>query len=185
MIPGFKEWTLVCEALGSGVQSIIVRKGGIAEGRQGFRFQHEEFLLFPTLFHEQVAKLKLPAETALPAPRADGNHEVRLRARVEWTEDIADLEVLRRLAPFHCWRDSEIEKRFHYEEEKGKDGVSVAFVRIEGLKPAHVFPDSPKFGGCRSWIQLPDLSTETVATPVLDEATHRERARTIKAVLEH
>src|SRR2546430_16918150 len=30
---GFKEWTLVCEALGRGVQGIIIRKGGIAEGR--------------------------------------------------------------------------------------------------------------------------------------------------------
>src|SRR5271163_3110147 len=53
---GFKEWTLICEALGSGAQSIILRKGGIAEGRAGFRFQHDEFFLFPTLFHEQAAK---------------------------------------------------------------------------------------------------------------------------------
>ena len=49
---GFKEWTLVCDALGRGEQSIILRKGGIAEGRAGFRFQHPEFLLLPTLFHE-------------------------------------------------------------------------------------------------------------------------------------
>jgi hypothetical protein len=44
---GFKEWTLICEALGNGSQSIILRKGGIAEGRAGFRFQHDEFFLFP------------------------------------------------------------------------------------------------------------------------------------------
>ena len=35
---GFKEWTLICDALGRGEQSIILRKGGIAEGRAGFRF---------------------------------------------------------------------------------------------------------------------------------------------------
>src|SRR5690349_20791125 len=87
MTPGFKEWTLVCKALGEGAQSLIIRKGGIAEGRAGFRFQHEDFLLFPTLFHEQVAKLKLPADTQLPATRPDGQHEVALRARVEWTRD--------------------------------------------------------------------------------------------------
>ena len=79
---GFKEWTLICDALGRGEQSIIIRKGGIAEGRAGFRFEHPEFLLFSTLFHEQVAKLKLPPATPLPAPRADGQHEVRLRVRV-------------------------------------------------------------------------------------------------------
>lgn len=183
MIPGFKEWTLVCDALGQGVQSLIIRKGGIAEGRAGFRFQHEEFLLFPTLFHEQVAKLKLPAETHLPTTRADGQHEVSLRARVEWTRDIADLDLARRLAPFHLWQDSEIEKRFRYEEEKGKPGVSVAFVRIERLSPPLVFPDSPKYGGCRSWIQLPDLPEGTTATPVLDEATLRGREADILAAL--
>lgn len=183
MIPGFKEWTLVCDALGKGAQSIIIRKGGIAEGRAGFRFQHEEFLLFPTLFHEQVAKLKLPPETPLPAPRADGQHMVTLRARVEWTQDLTDLDVVRRLAPFHCWQDSEIEKRFRYEEEKGKPGVSVAFVRIERLEPPLVFPDSPKFGGCRSWIQLPDLPADAKATFVLDEATHLEREKVIRATI--
>ena len=51
---GFKEWAIVCEALGRGEQSIIVRKGGIAEGRDGFTFRHAEFFLCPTYFHEQV-----------------------------------------------------------------------------------------------------------------------------------
>jgi hypothetical protein len=183
MIPGFKEWTLVCDALGKGTQSVIIRKGGIAEGRAGFRFQHEEFLLFPTLFHEQVAKLKLPPETPLPAPRPDGQHEVTFRARVEWTQDLTDLDVVRRLAPFHCWQDSEIEKRFRYEEEKGKPGVSVAFVRIERLDTPLIFPDSPKFGGCRSWIQLPDLPPETKAMQVIDDATHSEREKAIRAAI--
>jgi hypothetical protein len=183
MTPGFKEWTLVCKALGEGTQSIIIRKGGIAEGRAGFRFQHDDFLLFPTLFHEQVAKLKLPPETPLPAARADGQHEVNLRAHVEWTQDLEDLEVIRRLAPFHGWQDSEIEKRFRYEDEKGKLGVSVAFVRIYRLDPPLVFPDSPKYGGCRSWIQLPDVPAETQAVAVLDEGSHRAREAQIREVL--
>ncbi len=181
---GFKEWTLVCDALGCGKQSIIIRKGGIAEGRAGFRFQHDEFLLFSTLFHEQVAKLKLPAETSLPAMRADGQHEIAYRARVEWTRDVSDLAVVQRLAPFHCWQDSEIEKRFRYEEEKGKPGVSVALVRIEKLSAPFVFPDSPKYGGCRSWIPLPELPEGIPAVPVIDEATHRAREGELRAVLE-
>src|SRR4051812_16197428 len=103
MTPGFKEWTLVCKALGDGTQSLIIRKGGIAEGRAGFRFQHEQFLLFPTMFHEQVGKLKLPSDTPLPEPRSDGQHGVSLRATVEWTVDLTDLDAVKRLAPFHCW----------------------------------------------------------------------------------
>ena len=53
----FKEWSLVCDALGDGRQSIILRKGGIAEGRDGFQFKHREFFLFPTHFHEQAKHL--------------------------------------------------------------------------------------------------------------------------------
>jgi hypothetical protein len=55
---GFKEWAIVCEALGRGRQSIILRKGVIAEGRDGFSFRHREFFLFPTYFHEQPEKVR-------------------------------------------------------------------------------------------------------------------------------
>jgi hypothetical protein len=188
---GFKEWTLVCDALGSGAQSIIIRKGGIAEGRAGFRFEHPEFFLFPTLFHEQVAKLKLPPDTALPAPRADGQHEIALRVRVEWTQDVTDISIVRRLAPFHIWQDAEIEKRFQYELPSAKravgevptQGVSVAFVRVEKLSAPFVFPDSPKFGGCRSWIQLPELPAGITGAPVIADGVHCAREAEIRALL--
>jgi hypothetical protein len=176
----FKEWTLICDALGRGEQSLILRKGGIAEGRAGFRFQHEEFLLFPTLFHEQVAKLRLPPDTPLPAPRADGQLEVRLHCRVEWTRDLADWPTVQRLAPLHLWQESEIEKRFRQDQ---KPGVSLAFVRVSRLAPALVFPDSPRYGGCRSWIQLPELPPATAIVPVLDDGAHRDMERRLRELL--
>ncbi|MBA2742902.1 MAG: DUF1802 family protein, partial [Chthoniobacterales bacterium] len=55
---GFKEWALVCDALGRGEQSLILRKGGIAEGRDGFAFRHSEFFLFPTFFHAQLGLVR-------------------------------------------------------------------------------------------------------------------------------
>mgnify|MGYP003324622683 CR=1 FL=1 len=55
----FKEWAIVCEALGKGQQSIIFRKGGIHEGKRGFQFKHDQFFLFPTRFHEQEQNVKL------------------------------------------------------------------------------------------------------------------------------
>lgn len=178
---GFKEWALICDALGEGIQSIILRKGGIAEGRAGFRFQHSEFLLLPTLFHEQVIKLKLPPETTAPKAREDGQLEIRYAARVEWTEDLTDLEVVKRLAPFHLWRDEIIEERFRYDE---KQGVSLAFVRIGRLPEPFLFPDAPKYGGCRSWVNLPDPPSEGAWQPVLSDAAHREREQQIRALLQ-
>jgi len=176
----FKEWTLICEALGHGAQSLIIRKGGIAEGRDGFRFKHADFLLFPTLFHEQVAKLRLPPGTALPPPREDGRHAVAFAAQVAWTRDVTDWEKVQALAPFHLWTEAEIEKRFRQDDQPG---VSVAFVRISRLSEPLVFPDSPKYGGCRSWIELPELPVETSLIPVLDEAAHAARAAEVRAVL--
>ncbi len=176
----FKEWALVCEALGRGEQSIILRKGGIAEGRAGFRFQHPEFLLLPTLFHEQAAKLRVPAETALPSPRTDGQLEVQFTARVEWTQDITDWSKAQALAPFHLWQDFEIEKRFVQDE---KQMVSLAFVRVQRLSEPFIFPDSPRYGGCRSWVEIPGLPAQITPIDVLDETTHRARETAIRAIL--
>jgi len=56
----FKEWSLVCRAIGTGLTSLILRKGGIHEGRRGFHFDHDAFWLFPTSFHAQREQLRLP-----------------------------------------------------------------------------------------------------------------------------
>ena len=172
----FKEWTLICDALRRGEQSIILRKGGIAEGRAGFRFQHPEFYLFPTLFHEQVAKLKLPPETPLPVAQEGRLIVLDTLIRVEWTEELSDLDRIRTLAPYHLWRDSEIEKRYHYDTPQG---VSLAFVRSYRLDSPITFPDSPKFGGCRSWITLPDFSLSKY-TPAISDSTHEKRQTALR-----
>ena len=49
----FKEWAVICRALADGRQSLILRKGGIAEVGGVFRPEHDAFLLYPTFFHEQ------------------------------------------------------------------------------------------------------------------------------------
>jgi hypothetical protein len=164
---GFKEWALICDALGSGRQSIILRKGGIAEGREGFRFQHPDFLLFPTLFHEQVAKLKLPPETPLPHLLAR-QHTLTHQVRVAWTRDLVDWEQISRLDPFHLWTPQVIRERFEYDEHHG---ISLAFVRVFSLRVPVTFPDDPKYGGCRSWVNVPDCE-ETPTSPVLQDAEH-------------
>src|ERR1700712_4331115 len=180
MTIGFKEWALVCDALGPGAQSLILRKGGIAEGRAGFRFQHEDFLLLPTLFHEQAAQLKVAADTPLPQAAADSHHEVTLRVRVEWAEDVTDLETAHRLAPYHLWRPGLGEERVCFKDDPRP---RVAFVRVGRLSDPFRFPDSPKYGGCRSWVNLPDLPEGTRFIPVLDEQTHRVREQAIREAL--
>src|SRR5437870_90766 len=107
---GFKEWALVCEALGRGEQSIILRKGGIAEGRDGFGFKHDEFFLFPTFFHEQVEKVR-SGLTSVPG-RAEGKVEIKYFAKVEFATVVNDWETLLKLEPFHIWQPDVMRERF-------------------------------------------------------------------------
>src|SRR6185503_11844129 len=127
---GFKEWALVCEALGRGEQSILLRKGGIAEGRGGFGFRHTEFFLFPTLFHEQIVKVR-GSGGAIP-PRSAGEIEIRYFAKLEAQREITAWEQAAALEPWHILAEPVVRERFEY---KGA-GLQVAVVRMFRLEPS-------------------------------------------------
>jgi hypothetical protein len=171
---GFKEWSVIFDALGSGQHSIILRKGGIAEGRDGFRFQHHRFFLFPTHFHEQAGRLRVQTVDPLATPDPDGRIMIRNGEEVCWTADIATWEVIERLEPFHLWRSEVIRERYEYCAKGGRLGIVLALVRTFTLQEPWLLEPSPRFGGCRSWVELstaPD--TAHAWKPVLDEDQHR------------
>src|SRR5438552_8799199 len=101
---GFKEWSLVCDALGHGTQLVVLRKGGIAEGRAGFAFRHPEFFLFPTFFHEQLRKRRQP-DAEIPKER-EGEIESRFFARVVAVKEITEWEIIVALEPLHILEQS-------------------------------------------------------------------------------
>jgi hypothetical protein len=174
---GFKEWALVCEALGTGKQSILLRKGGIAEGREGFGFRHPEFFLFPTFFHEQLVKVR-DSGAVIPAQRA-GEIEVRYFAKLDAQREITSWSVAADLAPFHVLEESVVRERFEYKDA----GLHVALVRVFRLEPSWVFPDKPAYGGCRSWVDLPACPEGTGFEPVLSAQQHGEIARRFQAIV--
>jgi hypothetical protein len=92
---GLKEWALVCQALGEGRQTVMIRKGGIAEGRNGFAFRYSEFFLFPTFFHEQLDRVRL-SNAVLPRP-IPNEVEIRYLARVKETRVMTDWKEVRAL----------------------------------------------------------------------------------------
>lgn len=175
---GFKEWALVCQALGDGRQSLILRKGGIAEGRAGFRFLHDRFLLVPTLFHEQAGKLTVPSETVLPVVDLRG-HVMEFLAEVCWTEEVTDWDRVKALEGMHLWTEQTLWDRFVYDDRRS---ISLAFVRVHRLLDPLVQADGPKFGGCKSWVNLGEMDS-LAAVPVIDDAEHRARERAVRSVL--
>ena len=171
MHAAFKEWAVVCEALGTGLQSVIIRKGGIAEGRAGFAFRHDEFFLFPTWFHEQLEKTTLPPETAIPDEPGE-ELELRYTAHVEWSGLVADWEQVARLRELHVLRESVVEERYKYSETQG---VHVAFVRVYRMEPPLRLKNEKKYGGCRSWIDLPEIEGRVLVSVISDEEHHRRK----------
>ena len=162
---GFKEWSLVCDALGRGEQSIILRKGGIAEGREGFSFQHREFFLFPTFFLEQSAKVRI-ASASLSEAR--DIITIRWYAKAEHALRIDSLRIAEGLAPLHILTPEVVRERFGYKDE----GLQVAFVRVFEISPSWILQNEKRFAGCRSWIDLP-LPPEMKMQPVVDDAPHQ------------
>jgi hypothetical protein len=176
MAVAFKEWALVCEALGAGQQSVIMRKGGIAEGRGGFGFDHEEFYLFPTWFHGQLEKVRIP--NAVLPEQDPGSVTLSHVATLEWSGRISDKEAAHRLEELHVLDTSVIEERFEYDTGKGTlggSGINVAFVRVYRLEPAVTLPMEKAFGGCRSWIELPAIDAGALVSVLSDEEHGRRR----------
>lgn len=176
----FKEWAVVCAALGAGRQSLILRKGGIHEGREGFRVDHAEFWLFPTSFHQAVDDLTIDYRDLWDAVRRNpppGDAiPLRYYAIVEQTLEVTEEALLSQLAGLHGWSDRVIHDRFHYK----RPGLFSLLVRVYALPEELRIPNSPHFAGCRSWVDLPEGISTADLRPVLSDAEHAERMERIR-----
>lgn len=183
---GFKEWTYVCEALGQGVQTVILRKGGIHEGRGGFHFLHDAFWLFPTGFHNQGDLLNWTPpnaeEVAVPQEEVRERVDVRYFARLHQLWKLTDWDRVSALAPLHVWKDEVVRDRFAWNEDSS---LHVALVRVYRLPSVWSFPYQRGYGGCRSWVKLPaeGAALEATISPVLPDQAWEETASRVRAHL--
>src|SRR5471030_499804 len=179
----FKDWAAVCDAMGQGRQSVILRKGGLAEGREGFQFKHPEFFLYPTAYHEQFERLRPGQSDGLQSTARirDGQVHIRDFFRLEWHATLTDWPAARALEPFHLYREEAVRERFDYDESPG---LQVAFGRAYRLAWPWTSPDQVSFGGCRSWIQLPLAAPDPASMiPALSDTAHVALAATLDAWL--
>jgi hypothetical protein len=164
----FKEWAVIADALGTGRQIVILRKGGISEGRGGFQVDHPDFLLFPTLFHQQ-------RESVLPEAQARFDQLVfppaeilRLEyfCRVEAWGRLDSLAAAQALEGQHVWKPEVIAERFEWGRSKA---IFALAVRAYRLRERIDLPMAPGYGGCKSWIELEKEIDTTDAMPVLSD----------------
>jgi hypothetical protein len=173
----FKEWALVCASMLRGETSLIFRKGGIAEGREGFRFRHEHFFVFPTFFHEQADRLRIDVPLVEPEP---GVVSFSAYVQVEFTRWIEDLNRLQSLSDLHILKPEVLEQRFAYDDPKG---LHLAIIRVFRVTPVWSLPLQKSFGGCRSWVELPE-APELFFAPVIADDEHSARRERILAAID-
>ncbi len=184
MRAAFKDWAVIIDALGHGEQIIILRKGGLAEGRGGFQVEHEEFLLFPTRYHQQgemvvpsAAARHREVEAAFPAEdmlRFDYCAKV-----VEWRE-VTSLEKAADLRGQHIWSDQVIADRYEWGREQK---IFAIVLRVSRLPKPVEIPMLEEYGGCKSWIEVAVDIDASTAEPVLTDAAFGARLAAFQEVL--
>lgn len=184
MKEAFKEWAVVVDALESGGQIIILRKGGIAEGRGGFQLEHERFWLFPTRFHQQKDQVVASAMKRYQEiePGFPPDDKVRLSSWCEvvaW-KNITSGEEAGKLEGQHIWTQEVIKDRFDW--GRRKDIYAIA-VRTYRLQEPTILSMSPGYGGCKSWIDLEEDLTSQPSDPVLSEQEFQRKLEAFESSL--
>jgi hypothetical protein len=177
----FKEWSGVCEALTRGRQTLIVRKGGIAEGPAGFSPEHPVFWLYPTRVHQAQQGLREGWDYIANGAETDLSEAVVIDAlaRVEVIKRVVSADVLPALEPFHVWTPETLEKRFQY-RQPGLWMLGVRVFRTDA--PWTLIPTALQLG-CTSWVALePPLPTQALR-PCLDDAEWNKQMQLLEVAL--
>jgi hypothetical protein len=179
----FKEWAAVCAALAAGKQTIILRKGGIAEGPGGFQAEHSQFWLYPTNFHQGAEALTPVGADFLAAIQAQrppaGTIRLQHLAVVEEVQELSSENAALALRGLHVWSDETVRQRFHYR----RPGLYLLIVRMYATSMPRVLDESPEFAGCKTWVEFPESLPVGQPHPVLDDAAYADAAAQIRNAL--
>ncbi len=184
MRTAFKEWAVVVDLLGRGEQILILRKGGIAEGRDGFQIEHQEFLLFPTRYHQQRESVTDPARARYDelSPGWPPEHLVRIEysGQVAASRRLACLSDAEALRGQHCWTDEVVKARFDWGTAQNIYAFALRVFRLP--RPVEL-PVLGSYGGCRSWVELETDVQTSGGTPVLDPVAFDQKLNRFLAAL--
>jgi hypothetical protein len=174
----FKEWAGVCAALAEGRQSLIVRKGGIAEGPRGFAPEHEVFWLYPTQVHQAEQGLRIDAALPLPIGIPD-MVSLSTLAIVDSIAYIEREESLAALRALHVWTEETLLRRFHYR----RPGLWILGIRAFRRSDPHQLEVSAEHAGCKTWVSLNPPPATHGCAPVLDEIEFSRKRAWLRTAL--
>ena len=162
-----KEWSVTIDALASGDQIFLLRKGGIREPNRHFELPHQRFLLYPTHYHEAEQLLKPAFHYLLDAEIPNSNDHVVIKAWAEVTDviPIDSAEHLAALSDHHVWTDQFITKRIAWKPLHAADLIILKTYTL--ATPFNLTLES-YHRGCKSWVDIDppiDTTGSTLAIP--------------------
>jgi hypothetical protein len=151
-----------------GRMTVLFRKGGINE--KGFWVEADEFLLFPTYFHQNRDKVRPEFrdefDEALASAPAAGMLRVPALARVVEAIPVSRDSGVYELEDLHPYTREQIDLRLEFRPKKPLVLLAVETVPLRA--PVDI-PVLERYAGCSSWVPLEIGSFEPV-TPVLARA---------------
>jgi len=177
---GLKEWKLLTDALSSGRQMMLLRKGGILDSGGEFELEHRHFVFFPTYVHQNLAMLKQEVHARFESHNAEPE-KLNLTVAGEVTDilPVAHRSQVDKLRDEHIWTESLIDMRFSY---KPQNPLYVVLVRTYNLPAPVTIANIPAYAGCKSWVPLIGPVDTTGARPALDEAYYGSRRERILSI---
>jgi hypothetical protein len=178
-----KEWAVAVNALESGQTIMLLRKGGIHERGGRFTVAHEQVLLYPTYEHQQSFMLK--AEYAnLVYPVTSGWHPetIRIGSWAEITDilPVTEESIVSDLLPFHIWNEYFISDRLKW---KARQPLYILLLRTYKLPQVQYIPYLPKYGGCKSWIDLEQQISLQGSEAVLSDDVYCQLVDQIRGII--
>ena len=153
-----KEWFIVCKALEEGKQSILLRKGGILEYRDGFEISQKIFIVYPTLEHQSKEYLQQDylREFEWLLEKNEPNFEdktntITILAQIEGIQEFNDESKLSKLEKYHIWNEKYVNMRMSYNPKKPMNALLLRIYKLP--KPISV-KVNPEWAGCKSWINI-------------------------------
>ncbi len=160
-----KEWSNVIDALGRGEQTILIRKGGIADPK--FGLEASQFYLYPTYFHQGESDAR---------PSVTIGHW----CEVVRTWSLRDLSLLARLEPLVVMPRATLETRYRFRPDQA---LHVIGIRTHALPVPVQIAFRSDYAGCLSWISVEDEIDVDGSRPVLSEPELQGRLAAIDELL--
>lgn len=167
-----KEWAVVCDLLLAGEQTLLLRKGGIAEddGPGRFRLETPRFALFPAWLHQRPEGIKPRWREQVKVYDAEPSDiEIRGLGVIDHVWQVPSRDALDKLDDLLCWTPEQIDMRWNYKPDRP---LYLLAVRTYRLTMPRTIVNNPQYAGCKSWVHLDadDAIDDTGAAPVIPHA---------------